>query len=219
MEIEQLSDLGEGAFCSASPYVAPSVPQAFPPEFHRQTSPSPRPSFVSSGHYQRTGKRGAKPCLPNFFISGAAGPSPWLRAFVASIDKSLSIDRPAADRFSPLSASFGPPVSHPFTFRHQAGGLRCGSTCGNTVPLPVWCGGSRAIPAKVRSDFASGIAAKETNFGKTLRFHVQISRFPGTPAPPRLHDRRPAGGTSEEDKRSGKGVGEKDYRNTGNVKR
>lgn len=35
------------------------------------------------------------------WLGSATGPSLWLRAFVASIDKSLSIDRPSADRFSP----------------------------------------------------------------------------------------------------------------------
>lgn len=35
------------------------------------------------------------------WLGSATGPSLWLRAFVASIDKPLSIDRPSADRFSP----------------------------------------------------------------------------------------------------------------------
>jgi hypothetical protein len=108
-----------------------------------------------TGSGQGAGKRGAKPCLPNGLLRGAA--------------------------FAPRSASFDPPVSHPRAFRHQAGGLRCGSTCSNTVPRHRLVRGVLETLGRPSASTATLAASPE--------------RRP-LPANHR-HDRRPAGGAGK----------------------
>jgi hypothetical protein len=65
------SAIGEGRHGSQSPPLRGRCPagqrgarRGETSPFEWQSSPSPRPNPVSSGHCQRTGKRSAKPCLP-----------------------------------------------------------------------------------------------------------------------------------------------------------